>query len=180
MFFWQSLERHPQKRRRATGSGCCGVHDRRHVRERHGRLARNEVSIFSKRDPGEPATAQEWDTRALPAPQTPLAFAAIKDCQRFGERWCKRLGLADTSAVTLLDHLAPHEHHLNYAQRLAEARSIVSGRTDGACTNLIGRSLKANADRPHVRRVNRMAMAGLCSLMYGHQWAAYGEYPRNQ
>lgn len=222
-----------------------------------------KVGIFSKRDPGEPATPDEWDTRTLPAPKTRIAFAAIEDCQQFGARWGawrKRLGLADTSAVTvladgakwiweqqrehlrdadgvldifhalqhiaavgsvlhadaaparawtdearrtllgagwsgikllleagapgrtspqqsavdsLLDYLAPHQHHTDYAQRLAEGRSIGSGQVEGACKNLIGRRLKANAARWRVRRVNRMA--GLCSLMYGHQWATYWE-----
>lgn len=76
------------------------------------------------------------------------------------------------SAVdSLLDYLAPHQHHLNYAQRLAEGRSIGSGQVEGACKNLIGRRLKANTARWRVRRVNRMA--GLCSLMYSHQWATY-------
>jgi hypothetical protein len=224
-----------------------------------------KVGIFSKRDPGEPATPDEWDSRTLPAPQTRIAFAAIEDCQQFGARWGawrKRLGLADTSAVTvladgakwiweqqrehlrdaegvldifhalqhiaavgpllhadaaqaqawtdqarrtllregwagiaslleeggsqrtsteqsavdsLLDYLAPHQHHLHYAQRLSEGRSIGSGQIEGACKNLIGRRLKANAARWRVRRVNRMA--GLCSLMYSHQWAAYWECP---
>lgn len=222
-----------------------------------------KVGIFSRRDPGDPATPEEWDTRTLPAPKTRIAFAAIEDCQQFGARWGawrKRLGLADTSAVTvladgakwiweqqrehlrdadgvldifhalqhiaavgsllhaeaaqawtdqarrtllregwsgiasllqegapqrtpveqsavdsLLDYLAPHQHHTNYAQRLAEGRSIGSGQIEGACKNLIGRRLKANAARWRVRRVNRMA--GLCSLMYSHQWNAYWESP---
>lgn len=224
-----------------------------------------KIGVFSKRDPGEPATPDEWDTRTLPAPQTRIAFAAIEDCQQFGARWGvwrKRLGLADTSAVTvladgakwiweqqrehlrdadgvldifhalqhiaavgsvlhadaaqakewtdqarrtllgdgwagivslleerasqrtpteqsavdsLLDYLAPHQHHLQYAQRLSEGRSIGSGQIEGACKNLIGRRLKANASRWRVRRVNRMA--GLCSLLYSHQWTAYWECP---
>ncbi|MBX3440183.1 MAG: ISKra4 family transposase [Planctomycetaceae bacterium] len=222
-----------------------------------------KVGIFSKRDRGEPATPNEWDTRALPAPKTRIAFAAIEDCQQFGSRWKawrKRLGLPDTSAVTvladgakwiweqqrahlrdadgvldiyhalqhvsdlgkvlhpdpaaaqhwtaqarerllqagwsgietfvqpgsqqrtekeqtavdaLLDYLAPHQDHLSYAPRLAEGRSIGSGQVEGACKNLIGRRLKANAARWRVRRVNRMA--GLCSLLYSHQWHAYWE-----
>lgn len=224
-----------------------------------------KVGIFSKRDRGEPAVPEDWDTRTLPAPKTRIAFAAIEDSQQFGSRWKawrKRLGLADTSAITvladgakwiweeqrrhlrdadgvldiyhalqhvselgkalhsdpqtlatwtdqarrtllsqgwdgiqafvspadehgqrpvcespsvkrLLDYLAPHQDHLNYAQRLAEGRSIGSGQVEGACKNLIGRRLKANAARWRVRRVNRMA--GLCSLLYSHQWRTYWE-----
>jgi hypothetical protein len=222
-----------------------------------------KVGIFSKRDRGQPAAAEDWDSRELPAPKTRLAFAAIEDSQQFGSRWKawrKRLGLADTSAVTvladgakwiweeqrqhlrdaegvldvyhalehvsalskvlhadptaaqawldrarqtllsqgwtgieslvqagaaqrtnfeqaavetLLDYLAPHQDHLHYAQRLAAGRSIGSGQIEGACKNLIGRRLKANAARWRVRRVNRMA--GLCSLLYSRQWGTYWE-----
>lgn len=229
-----------------------------------------KVGLFSKRDRGESATPDEWDTRTLPAPKTRIAFAAIEDCDSFGRRWTawrKRLGLPDTSAITvladgakwiwdqqrqhlrdadgvldvyhalqhvselgkalhsdptsqqawldqargvllssgwagiaalvshpqqsdppeassltptqqtavdaLLNYLSPHQHHLHYAQRLAEGRSIGSGQIEGACKNLIGRRLKANAARWRVRRVNRMA--GLCSLLYSHHWRTYWE-----
>jgi hypothetical protein len=226
-----------------------------------------KVGIFSKRDRGESATPEEWESRSLPAPKTRIAFAAIEDCESFGSRWKawrKRLGLPDTSAVTvladgakwiweqqrahlrdaegvldifhalehlsalgkvlhdqpaaqqawldqarsvllsqgwegiatfvnnpqdavprtpgqktavdaLLDYLSPHQHHLHYAQRLAEGQSIGSGQIEGACKNLIGRRLKANAARWRVRRLNRMA--GLCSLLYSQQWPAYWETP---
>jgi hypothetical protein len=62
---------------------------------------------------------------------------------------------------------------LNYSERLAAGQSIGSGQIEGACKNLIGRRLKANAARWRVRRVNRMA--GLCALMYSHQWKTYWE-----
>jgi hypothetical protein len=222
-----------------------------------------KVGIFSKRDRGEPATPQEWDSRQLPAPKTRIAFAAIEGSVQFGSRWKagrKRLGLADTSAVTvladgakwiweeqrehlrdadgvldvyhalqhvsdlgkvlhsdpdlakawtddarktllgqgwsgiasvcqsgadgrtgqeqaavdsLLDDLALHQDHLNCSERLRSGKSIGSGQVEGACKNLIGRRLKANASRWRVRRVNRMA--GLCSLLYSHQWQTYWE-----
>lgn len=73
----------------------------------------------------------------------------------------------------LLDYLAPHQHHLNYAERLAQGRSIGSGQIEGACKNLIGRRLKQTGARWRVRRVNRMA--GLCCLLYSHQWKTYWE-----
>jgi len=230
-----------------------------------------KVGIFSKRDRGESATPDEWDTRDLPKPQTRIAFAAIEDSDSFGSRWKawrKRLGLADTSAITMLadgakwlweeqrkhlthadgvldifhvlehitatgqalhpnpdqasqwiaqaraallnkgwsgidemtsrsaaertcgaksrsetsetealdklrNYLSPHADHLHYAERLRAGRSIGSGQVEGACKNLIGRRLKANAARWRVRRVNRMA--GLCSLAYSDQWVPYWE-----
>lgn len=222
-----------------------------------------KVGVFSKRDRGEPATPEEWDTRNLPAPKVRIAFAAIEDCGQFGARWKawrKRLGLADTSCVSvladgakwiweqqrehlreaegvldifhvlqhvsdaskvlhtapddiqkwtdrarrtllstgwpgieawlqpgtsprspteqaavdaLLDYLSPHQHHVEYSHRLAAGRSIGSGQIEGACKNLIGRRLKANAARWRVRRVNRMA--GLCSLLYSDNWHTYWE-----
>lgn len=228
-----------------------------------------KVGIFSKRERGASATPEEWETRAIPAPTSRIAFAAIEDCDSFGSRWKawrKRLGLPDTSAVTvladgakwiwdqqrqhlrdaegvldifhalehlsalgkvlhadpqsqqawldqarsvllsrgwegiaafvsdqhdqdaaprtpaqqaavdaLLDYLSPHQHHLHYSQRLANGQSIGSGQIEGACKNLIGRRLKANAARWRVRRVNRMA--GLCSLLYSQQWHTYWETP---
>lgn len=73
----------------------------------------------------------------------------------------------------LRKYLSPHAHHLHYAERLQEGRSIGSGQIEGACKNLIGRRLKANAARWRVRRVNRMA--GLCSLAYSDQWGSYWE-----
>ena len=73
----------------------------------------------------------------------------------------------------LRNYLSPHADHLHYAERLKEGRSIGSGQVEGACKNLIGRRLKANAARWRVARVNRMA--GLCSLAYSNQWAAYWE-----
>jgi len=220
-----------------------------------------KVGIFSKRDLAEPASPEEWGSRALPAPKVRIAFAAIEKSDDFGRRWKawrKRLGLPDTSAITvladgarwiwkeqvkhlrdadgvldffhalehlaatgkvlhsdsqqlklwceqakdillkagyrgieeyvqqdfatlsqtqqasvngLLDYLAPHQHHLNYGERLATGQSIGSGQIEGACKNLIGKRLKANAARWKVRRVNRMA--GLCSIMYTNHWKTY-------
>lgn len=81
-------------------------------------------------------------------------------------------GAAETPAGrSLTGYLSPHEHHLNYADRLAEGRSIGSGQIEGACKNLIGRRLKQTGARWRVRRVNRMA--GLCCLMYSDQWKTY-------
>ena len=66
----------------------------------------------------------------------------------------------------LRNDLTPHAHHLHYAERLGEGRSIGSGQIEGACKNLIGRRLKANVARWRVHR-----MAGLCCLLYSDQWA---------
>ena len=63
------------------------------------------VGIFSKRPSGEPATAEEWGTRKLPATSIRLAFAAIEKSERFGsrwKRWVKRLGIKDTSEISVL------------------------------------------------------------------------------
>lgn len=64
-----------------------------------------KVAIFSKRNRGEPASPDEWDSRTLPKPQGCVAFAAIEKSDRFGRRWNawrKRLGLTDASSVTVL------------------------------------------------------------------------------
>ena len=63
------------------------------------------IGIFSKRHRGEAADASNWDKRKLPKPHVRLAFAAIEKSNRFGSRWArwtKRLGIRDTSAVTVL------------------------------------------------------------------------------
>ena len=95
-------------------------------------------------------------------------YSGIYDlCQAVEDATAEQAAAVDA----LLSYLTPHEQHLQFAQRLAAGRSIGSGQVEGACKNLIGRRLKANAARWRVRRVNRMA--GLCSLMYSHQWQNY-------
>jgi len=79
------------------------------------------------------------------------------------------------AVVSVRNYLAPHQHHLHYAKRLAEGRSIGCGQIKGARKNLIGRRLKANASRWGVRRINRMA--GLCCLLYSDQWQTYWNTP---
>jgi len=75
----------------------------------------------------------------------------------------------------LRNYLADHQHHLNYAERLQAGQSIGSGQVEGGCKNMIGRRLKQTGARWRVRRVNRQA--GLCSLMYSHQWNSYWDAP---
>ena len=75
----------------------------------------------------------------------------------------------------LRNDLAPHAHHLNYAERLRDGRSIGSGQIEGACKNMIGRRLKANAARWRTRRVNRLA--GLRSLLDSDQWKTDWQSP---
>ena len=63
------------------------------------------LGIFSKRARGEPATAETWETRRLPAPQVRVAFAAIQASQRFASRWrpwAGRLGIRQTSEISVL------------------------------------------------------------------------------
>jgi hypothetical protein len=63
------------------------------------------LGIVAKRPAGEPAAADEWDTRKLPAPTARTAFAAIEDSETFASRWrgcVSRLGIVDTSQVTVL------------------------------------------------------------------------------
>lgn len=90
------------------------------------------------------------------------------------ERTLKAASRSETEALDKLrNYLSPHADHLRYAERLREGRSIGSGQVEGACKNLIGRRLKANAARWRIRRVNRMV--GLCSLAYSDQWGPYWE-----
>jgi hypothetical protein len=64
-----------------------------------------KIGIYAKRPLGEPATPADWDRRDLPGPVARLAFAAIETSDVFGVRWrdwAARLGIRDSSAVTVL------------------------------------------------------------------------------
>lgn len=63
------------------------------------------LGIFSRRSCGEPSLPEQWHERKLPAPSVRVAFAAIEKSQRFGSRWgrwAQRLGIRDTSQVSVL------------------------------------------------------------------------------
>jgi len=63
------------------------------------------LGIFCKRQRGEAASAANWDKRSLPRPHVRVAFAAIESSRRFGRRWkgwARRLGILDTSRVSVL------------------------------------------------------------------------------
>ena len=64
-----------------------------------------KIGLFARREPGEKATAAEWDDRDLPGPTARLSFAAIEPIEKFGPRigeWASRLGLTDTARITTL------------------------------------------------------------------------------
>ena len=42
-----------------------------------------KIGIFARREPGEKATAAEWDSRDLPGPTARVAFAAIEPIDDF-------------------------------------------------------------------------------------------------
>ena len=63
------------------------------------------LGIFAKRQRGRPASADEWDSRRLPAPRARVLFGGIETAERFGpriRRWAARLGVRDPEAVTVL------------------------------------------------------------------------------
>jgi hypothetical protein len=63
------------------------------------------LGIFSKRPRGAPATPQEWNTRRVMETTARVGFAAIETSTRFGlrwERWTERLGIRDTSKLSVL------------------------------------------------------------------------------
>lgn len=64
-----------------------------------------KIGIFAVRPPGEPATAAEWDDRALPSPAARVAFAAVETSEVFGARWspwAARLGIDDPAELSVL------------------------------------------------------------------------------
>jgi hypothetical protein len=63
------------------------------------------LGVYAKRPRGQPATADQWDTRPLPPPAARVLFAAVEAAERFGPRWrawAARLGVRDSRAVTVL------------------------------------------------------------------------------
>lgn len=64
-----------------------------------------KIGIFAVREPGKPATPAEWDERDLPKPAFRAAFAAIESIETFALRWkewADRLGITDTTSITVL------------------------------------------------------------------------------
>jgi hypothetical protein len=68
----------------------------------------------------------------------------------------------------LLEYLRNNEGRLNYAERLAQGRSIGSGLIEGACKNLIGKRLKQTGACWRVQRANRIAL--ISGILYSDQW----------
>src|SRR6185295_3078320 len=63
------------------------------------------LGLFAKRPRGQPATADQWDTRRLPAPVARVLFGGIETAEHFGpriRRWAARLGIRDPTTVTVL------------------------------------------------------------------------------
>jgi hypothetical protein len=119
------------------------------------------LSIFAKRTRGEPIrTTKHWQQRDLPKPHVRVIQAAIRTGEQLGPGWWRmaaRLGLPDTSAITVLadgakwiwNQLAEHlpgvvgvldiyhasEHlwaaaHAHFGEGRAEARAWVARRRE--------------------------------------------------
>lgn len=64
-----------------------------------------KIGVFAKREPGQPATVEEWDKRDLPSPTGRVAFAAIEEIELFAPRWwpwAERLGVEDQDRLSVL------------------------------------------------------------------------------
>jgi hypothetical protein len=63
------------------------------------------LTIFAKRQRGEPVTPAEWDDRTLPAPQVRTVFGGIWSAQQRGPQWrawAARHGIRCTEDLTVL------------------------------------------------------------------------------
>lgn len=63
------------------------------------------LSIFAKREAGEPATPEQWKDRVLPSPAARVALAAVAACEEQGRLWKKLsalLGIADDDELSVL------------------------------------------------------------------------------
>jgi hypothetical protein len=158
----------------ADGAKWIWEQQRQHLRDAEGVLdifhALQHVDDLGKVLHSAPTSQQAWLDQAR-AVLLSEGWAGIETLVSDQPDAAERTPAVQAAVAALLDYLAPHQHHLHYAARLAQGRSIGSGQIEGACKNLIGRRLKANASRWRIQRVNRMA--GLCSLLYSHQWDTY-------
>lgn len=77
--------------------------------------------------------------------------------------------LAETES--LMGYISKHVAHLDYAEHLAQGRSIGSGPVEGAAKQLVGRRLKQTGARWVV--TNTIKMATLCSCEYAEDWDDY-------
>lgn len=157
----------------ADGAKWIWEEQRKHLRGAEGVLdiyhALEHIAATAKVLHSTPADSEAWTAAARTA-LLEQGWTGIETMVR-EQRSTTQDAAHQTALNGLWEYLGSHQDHLSYRQRLAQGRSIGSGQVEGACKNLIGRRLKANASRWRVRRVNRMA--GLCSLMYSRQWNAY-------
>ena len=142
-----------------------------HFGPREGYHALEAVSDTSTAVFGEGTPeANSW-TNQLRTTILERGWDGFDDCCQHTRNRFPEKSPQSTSLDKLRNYLGNHVSHMNYAERLREGRSIASGQIEGACKNLIGRRLKQTAAQWRVRRLNRMA--GLCSIMYSHQWNEY-------
>ena len=155
----------------ADGAKWIWEEQRQHLRQADGVLdvfhALEHVSDTSKVLHTHPDQQQTWTE----AGRTALLGGGWSGIAAHVQSTAVETPAQQAAVDDLLAYLGPHEHHLNYAERLARGQSIGSGQVEGACKNLIGRRLKQTGARWRPRRVNRMA--GLCCLMYSNQWETY-------
>lgn len=63
------------------------------------------VSVFDKRQAGEPATPVKWADRVLPPPSVRIAFASMAACEQQGLAWkrqSEKLGVSDDEHLSVL------------------------------------------------------------------------------
>ena len=64
-----------------------------------------KIGTFARRPPGEPATGEDFSTRAPPPPAARVAFVGLESSGVFGARWrpwAGRPGLGDPAALSVL------------------------------------------------------------------------------
>ena len=115
------------------------------------------LSDLSKTLPGTPEETALWTDQA----RTVLlesGWPGIDELLQAGAE--DRSESQQTALDELRNDLANHQHHLNYAPRLATGQSIGSGQAEGGCKNMIGRQLKQTGARwPGTRFTGRSRRA---------------------
>ncbi len=99
-----------------------------------------KVAIFAKRERGEPATAAQWEQRALPKPTARAVMAAVEEASVFGEHCAaeaRRLQLPEAAPRSVLGDGAEwiwnlQQQHFPHADGLLDVFHGRSHIADGA------------------------------------------------
>ncbi|MEZ6054474.1 MAG: hypothetical protein R3C02_24315 [Planctomycetaceae bacterium] len=140
----------------ADGARSIWEEQRKHLRDAEGVLdifhVLEHVAQTGKVLHTDPQACEQWCNEA----RSRLLHDGYAGLEELVQQNFQTLDATEQPCInSLQDSLAPHQHHLDSNRRLAKGLSIGSGQIEGACKNLIGKRLQANAAKWRVRRGNQ-------------------------